>query len=85
VLIILENGSPDEAKSQLFMIDRANEGMVLDKYFAVAHPSQPNYIALVSGSLAGTNGDSTPTLHRDHLGMRIRGAGRFMRRITRIK
>jgi len=73
VLIVLENGSPDEAKNQSFMINRADEGMVLNKYFAVAHPSQPNYIALISGSLAGTNGDSTSTLHRDHLGMRIPG------------
>src|SRR4051794_27466008 len=43
VLIILENGSPAEAEKQSFMIDRANEGMVLNQYFAVAHPSQPNY------------------------------------------
>jgi len=73
VLIILENGSPAEAETEPFMIDRANEGMVLSNYFAVAHPSQPNYIALVSGSLAGTNGDRTGTLQRDHLGKSLPG------------
>jgi len=71
VLIILENGSPTEAEKQPFMIERAKVGMVLSKYFSVAHPSQPNYIALVSGSLAGTNGDRTPTLRREHIGKHL--------------
>ncbi|PYQ25700.1 MAG: hypothetical protein DMF56_26690 [Acidobacteria bacterium] len=71
VMIILENGNPERAESQQFMIDRAKEGMVLRQYFAVAHPSQPNYIALISGSLAGTNGDWTGTLDRDHLGKHL--------------
>lgn len=73
VLMILENGSPEDARRQPFMIERAKEGMVLDQYFAVAHPSQPNYIALVSGTLAGTNGDRTGTLRGDHLGKHLPG------------
>jgi hypothetical protein len=76
VIIILENGSPDAAKTQPFMLDRASEGMLLNKYFAVAHPSQPNYIALISGSLAGTNGDRTGTLNTDHLGKNLPGGWR---------
>jgi phosphoesterase family protein len=71
VLIILENGSPEDAKGQPFMMRRASEGMLLNQYFAVAHPSQPNYIALISGSVADTNGDRRVLLHRDHLGRHL--------------
>jgi acid phosphatase len=68
VLIILENGNPAKAAQQSFMKDRAAEGMLLTRYFAVAHPSQPNYVALISGSTAGALTDSPITLDRPHLG-----------------
>src|SRR2546430_1860743 len=68
VLIILENGNPAKAAQQSFMKDRAAEGMLLTRYFAVAHPSQPNYVALISGSTAGALTDSPIALHRPHLG-----------------
>src|ERR1051326_8873583 len=47
---------------------RAAEGMVLTRYFAVAHPSQPNYVAMISGSTAGALTDSPITLDRAHIG-----------------
>lgn len=68
VLIILENGNPVEAAKQPFLVERAKEGMVLEQYHGVAHPSQPNYIAIASGSLAGTSGNSMVTLDRPNLG-----------------
>jgi len=68
VLIVLENEGPSEAEQQSFLIDRVNEGMLMTEYYAVAHPSQPNYVAMISGSIAGTNGDLRRTLHRSHLG-----------------
>jgi acid phosphatase len=60
VLIVLENCSPANAAKQSFLIDRATEGTLLRKYYAVAHPSQPNYIALFSGSTKGVGDDSCP-------------------------
>ncbi len=38
-----------------------NQGALLTNAFAVAHPSQPNYLALFSGSTQGTTSDTTPT------------------------
>lgn len=38
----------------------AAHGAVLTKSFAVAHPSQPNYLALFSGSTQGVNSDACP-------------------------
>src|SRR5437016_1016180 len=71
VLIILENGNPAMAAQQSFMKDRAAEGMLLTRYFAVAHPSQPNYVALISGSTASALTDSPIALDRPHLGQTL--------------
>jgi phospholipase C len=37
----------------------------------VAHPSQPNYVALISGSTEGVHGDSPARLERPHLGQKL--------------
>ena len=69
VLVVLENGDPDAASHQPFMEYLADTGMVLTSYFAVAHPSQPNYVTMVSGSPAGAMTDGNVRLHaRKHLG-----------------
>lgn len=72
LLVILENGDPKDAedkKTKSFLPFLADTGAVISQYFAVAHPSQPNYIALISGSMAGVpNGDDQVTVDRDHLG-----------------
>jgi acid phosphatase len=71
LLVILENGDPKDAESKTkpFLRFLARTGAVLDPYFAVAHPSQPNYIALISGSIVDVpNGDDMVTVDRDHLG-----------------
>jgi phosphatidylinositol-3-phosphatase len=38
----------------------ANEGALFTSSFAVTHPSQPNYLALFSGSTQGSTDDSCP-------------------------
>jgi hypothetical protein len=69
VLVVLENGDPDEASRQEFMKFLALSGMVLTSHYAVAHPSQPNYVALISGSTSGAMTDSPIRLPaRKHLG-----------------
>ncbi|MGA7615235.1 MAG: alkaline phosphatase family protein [Thermoanaerobaculia bacterium] len=67
-VIVLENANADEALRQPFLAKLAHEGAYLARYYAVAHPSQPNYIALVSGSTDGVPGDGPVTLDRQHLG-----------------
>jgi acid phosphatase len=69
LLVILENGDPKDAASWSFLRFLTSTGAVLDHSFAVAHPSQPNYIALISGSIADiSDGDDKVTVDRDHLG-----------------
>src|SRR5260221_6830074 len=69
VVVVLENGDPEAASHQLFMKYLADTGMVLSSYYAVAHPSQPNYVAMISGSTAGAMTDGNVRLPaRKHLG-----------------
>ncbi|MBV8087641.1 MAG: hypothetical protein JO247_22765 [Chloroflexi bacterium] len=39
----------------------AKEGAVAANYYAISHPSEPNYIALVGGDVFGVNSDSLTT------------------------
>ena len=68
IIVILENKNADDAKAQPFMNWMANDGAYLTQYYALAHPSQPNYIAMISGSTAGVTGDGNVTLNRPHIG-----------------
>lgn len=68
VVIVLENGNADRASEQPFMRDRVAEGTVFTRYFGVAHPSQPNYIAMISGSTKKALTNCPLTLNRPHLG-----------------
>ena len=73
VLVILENEHAEKAHNAnfKFLWRLASEGAYLANYYAVAHPSQPNYIALVSGSTEGVSGDNPARLDRPHLGQRL--------------
>src|SRR5262245_39078259 len=55
VLVILENKNADEAYTNRnrFLWRLADEGAYLSNYHGIAHPSQPNYVALISGSTKG--------------------------------
>ncbi|CDS06138.1 hypothetical protein LRAMOSA08666 [Lichtheimia ramosa] len=41
-----------------------HNGVVLTNYFGVTHPSQPNYVALISGSIEGINRDNNSDVDR---------------------
>jgi Phosphoesterase family len=49
-VIVLENESPEVARRQPFLGALAKQGAYLARFFAVEHPSYPNYLALTSGS-----------------------------------
>lgn len=64
VIVVMENknfnaiiGRPDEAP---YIDQLAAGGAVFSNSFAVAHPSQPNYLALFSGSTQGVTSDHCP-------------------------
>jgi phospholipase C len=79
VIVILENTSYDQALAQPFMAGLAKQGALLSNYHAVTHPSQPNYVALISGSNAGVPDDKPVNLSRRHLGDLLEAAGKSWR------
>ena len=55
----------------------AAQGATFTQSFGVTHPSQPNYLALYSGSTQGITDDSCPhTFSGDNLGRQLAAAGR---------
>ena len=55
----------------------ARSGALLTRYYAVAHPSLPNYVAMVSGSTQGITTDCIVcTVNARNLADQLEGAGR---------
>lgn len=75
LVVILENQKGAVALEQPFMKKLAASGAYLSNYFALAHPSQPNYIGLISGSMEGVQGNRITTLDRRHLGDLLEAKG----------
>lgn len=82
VIVVMENknydsiiGRPDEAP---YLNDLATRGAVFSSSYAVTHPSQPNYIALFSGSTQGVDSDDCPQTFTGvpNLGSDLIAAGR---------
>src|SRR5438105_2796468 len=55
VVVVLENTDYAEGLKQPFLASLAAKGALLTKFQAEAHPSQPNYIAMISGSTQGVS------------------------------
>jgi phospholipase C len=60
VLVIMENKSYDEVRTQPYTASLMQMGATLTNASAVAHPSQPNYFALWAGSTFGIADDACP-------------------------
>jgi acid phosphatase len=63
VVVVLENHSYNEiidGSQAPFIASLAASGAVFTQSYAVTHPSQPNYLALFSGSTQGITDDSCP-------------------------
>jgi chitodextrinase len=80
VLILLENGDYTEVmgKAQMPHLNAlAQQYVLLSNYFAVRHPSLPNYIALMSGSTQEITKDCTDCfVDQPNLADRIEASGR---------
>ena len=57
--IVFENGNYGAAMKQPFFAKVAASGALLRNMHAVVHPSQANYIAMISGSMNGVVGDGS--------------------------
>lgn len=79
VVIVMENKSYDEVRSAPFIASLITGGALFTQSFAVAHPSQPNYLALWSGSTQGVAGDQCPApgspFRAENLGHACEAAG----------
>jgi acid phosphatase len=60
-----------------YLTSLANNGAMMTQSFAVTHPSEPNYLALFSGSTQGLSNDSCPhTYSTENLGHQLIAAGK---------
>lgn len=50
VIVVEENRSADEVMGSPYLSDLASRGAFFTRSYGITHPSQPNYIALFSGS-----------------------------------
>ena len=79
VVVVLENTSYDQLvgrREAPFLNSLERSGAVFTQSFAIAHPSQPNYLALFSGSTQGVADDSCPrTFTTRNLGRSLLDAG----------
>ena len=75
VLVIEENHAATDVLSHPYLASLANAGMVLTRSFAVAHPSQPNYFALFSGSTQSVRDDRRHDVIAPNLATALIGAG----------
>ena len=60
IVIIMENHSYDEVRTQTYTASLIQNGTSFSDSHGVTHPSQPNYLALWSGSTQGVTGDQCP-------------------------
>jgi phosphatidylinositol-3-phosphatase len=69
VVIVLENQDYEKANKDRFLRQLAKEGASFTHFYALIHPSQPNYLALVGGRLFGEidprDGDANVNLPDD--------------------
>jgi phospholipase C len=80
VIVIMENHAYGEiigSSSAPYINSLAGTGALFSQSFAVTHPSQPNYLALYSGSTQTITSDSCPhSFSAANLGQRLIAAGR---------
>ena len=75
VLIIEENHSLSQVAESPYLASLASRGVFFTRSFAVAHPSQPNYLALFSGSTHGVQDDGHYDLSGPNLALSLASAG----------
>ncbi|HEX4724370.1 MAG TPA: alkaline phosphatase family protein [Pseudonocardiaceae bacterium] len=79
VVVMEENHSFSDiigSSSAPYINGLAKQGALFSQSFAVTHPSEPNYVALFSGSTQGLTSDACPrTFSVNNIGNELRAAG----------
>lgn len=60
VIVVLENEGTDQALADPYISSLAHRGAWFSRYYAITHPSFPNYLAIVAGSTFGLDSDHRP-------------------------
>lgn len=60
VVVVLENEGTRQAMADPYFAELAKQGAWFSNYYALAHPSFPNYLALVAGNTFGVDDDHRP-------------------------
>jgi acid phosphatase len=71
MIVIFENTDYEHALAKPFFGKLAKEGALLTGYYGVAHPSQPNYVAMVAGDTLDIDSDSNIDLDAVNLADRL--------------
>ncbi len=75
VIVIEENHSLSQVAESAYLSSLASRGTLFTRSYAVAHPSQPNYLALFSGSTHGIQDDRRHDLTGPNLAASLAQAG----------
>ncbi|MFZ3229613.1 MAG: alkaline phosphatase family protein [Pseudobdellovibrio sp.] len=68
ITVILENTGFNQAAQQPFLAALAKQGALMTNFNGETHPSQGNYIAMVSGNLQGVTGNGNYDIDALHIG-----------------
>jgi hypothetical protein len=74
-VIVMENRGYAEAMAQPYTAQLASKFAVATNYFAISHPSLPNYLALTSGSTWGIQDDNYHELPQGGIGHQLTQGG----------
>jgi Phosphoesterase family len=75
MIIVLENTNYDDAIEQPFIRSLARQGALLTRFLAETDPSQPNYLALISGSTHGVHDNDNVSINAPHVGDLLEAKG----------
>src|SRR5256885_9544154 len=78
VVVVEENHSASAIlgdSDAAYMNQLAHSGALLTNMHAETHPSEPNYLALFSGSTQGVSDDDVHVFNADNLGAQLKRAG----------
>lgn len=68
VIVMLENTDASRAMAEPYLADLAKRGASLNDFNALAHPSYPNYLALIAGTTFGVSDDVQRTFDARSVG-----------------
>jgi len=75
LVVVFENTDFDVAMKNPVLNRLTLQGVLLDHFSGVVHPSQGNYISMVAGSAFGIHHDNNIDLNKQHIGDQLEKAG----------